>query len=297
MEQNYLLELHGRAAGRFFAFTGGGPTAAVLEKPAPGTIARKHILSRGYQDMVLTCGTGMSRGFYDWIGSSFGGASDRKDGAVVVLDNKQKPTARLQFGQALVTSLVLPELDRSTGEAAYMTVGVSPEFTRSTAAEAGAELGVYISALPRAWNISDFRLWIDGLEADCAHVTHIGSLSLREKTVYDPSGESRELRQAPTGREYSNLVFRLPNMFADGFYKWFDDFVVKGNNSERNEKNGTLEFFAPNSNTAYFGLKFSGLGIFKFGFGSGLRTKTNLPVTVEMYCENMKFYAGAAAVR
>ena len=178
-----------------------------------------------------------------------------------------------------------------------MTVVLSPEFTRSTAAEASAELGVYISALPRAWNISDFRLWIDGLEADCAHVTHIGSLSLREKISRVLTGDSRDVRKEPTGREYSNLVFQLPNMYADGFYKWFEDFVVKGNSGEFNEKNGTLEFFAPDSNKAYFGLKFSGLGIFKFGSESGLRTKTSLPVTVEMYCENMKFYAGAAAVR
>jgi hypothetical protein len=297
MEQNYLLELEGKSAGRFFAFTGGTIQADVVTLGAfQGSIRPKQIGSVKYQDMVLTCGTGMSRGFYEWVGTSFGGAATRRNGAVVALDRKQKPIARLEFKEALVTSLVLPGLDRSANKEAFLTVSISPEMTTPTKAEASAKLGVYVSTLQKAWNVGSFRLRIDGLETDCARVTHVGSLKLGQKITTFDVGDSRNPTKEPTTTEYPNLFVRLPEMSADGFYKWHDDFVVNGNNSSAFEKKGTLEFFAPNSTKAYFGLKFAGLGIFQIESASGLRTKSGLPLTVGMYCESMRFYAGASAI-
>ena len=177
-----------------------------------------------------------------------------------------------------------------------MTVKISPELTRSTGAEASAKPGVYISSLPKAWNISDFRLRVDGLETDCAHVTQIDSLSLGQKVAEDYIGDSREAQKEATSLEYPDVVIRLPEMYATGFFKWFDDFVAKGNNSPQFEKKGTLEVFAPHSSKAYFGLQFSGLGIKEIAGSSALRTKTGLPVTIALYCESMKFYAGPSAI-
>ena len=297
MQQNYLLEIDGKPAGRFFAFTGGTIQAdVILESAGADNIRHKHISSVKYQDMVLSCGTGMSRGFYEWLGATFGGSASRKNGAVVALDQRQAPTARLEFMHALVSSLILPKLDKSANEAAFMTVKISPEVTRSTGAEASAKPGVYISSLPKAWNISDFRLRIDGLETDCAHVTKIDSLSLGQKVAEDYIGASRDAQKEAGSLEYSDLVIRLPEMYASGFFKWLDDFVAKGNNSPQFEKKGTLEFFAPHSSKAYFGIQFGGLGIREIAGSSALRTKTSLPVAVGMYCESMNFYAGPSAI-
>src|SRR5260370_42495313 len=105
--QTFLLELDGKAAGRFFAMTGGSVQAVVMQEAGAGPIRHKHVAGVKYEDMVLTCGTGMSRSFYDWIGDSLGGAALRRSGAVVVLDQKQAPAARLEFTNALVKSLVL----------------------------------------------------------------------------------------------------------------------------------------------------------------------------------------------
>jgi hypothetical protein len=127
-------------------------------------------------------------------------------------------------------------------------------------------------------------------------VTQIDSLSLGQKVAEDYIGVTREARKEAASLEYSDVVIRLPEMHATGFYKWLDDFVVKGNNSPQFEKKGTLEFFAPHSSKAYFGLQFGGLGIKEIAGSSALRTKTSLPVTVAMYCESMKFYAGPSAI-
>ena len=297
MLQNFLLELEGKPAGRFFAATGGSVQADVLiQSSGPGQVRHKHIAGVKYEDMVLTCGTGMSRAFYDWIGNSFGGAASRKSGAVIVLDQKQAPIARLEFRNALVKSLVVPELDHSGHAAAVMAVSISPEGTRSTEVGLSQGLGVYASALPKAWNISDFRIRIDGLEADCTHVTRVGWLNLGQNLAEFDLGEMRSAEKEPTSLQYSDLIVRLPGGFSTGFYKWLDDFVVKGDNSTQDEKKGVLEFFAPKSNTAYFEIEFSGLGIYKIDGPLALASKTSLPITVSMYCEAMKFRAGPAAV-
>jgi len=112
MLQNYLLELNGKAAGRFFDITEGTAEGEVVTH-STGVIKTKgkHIGSIKYQNMLLTCGTGMSHGFYEWLGTSFGGAVSRMNGAVIALDDKQKPIGRLEFSEALVQSLVLPALE------------------------------------------------------------------------------------------------------------------------------------------------------------------------------------------
>jgi hypothetical protein len=299
MLQNYLLELDGRPAGRFFDFAGGMAEGEVVTVKTGGTnqVDKKHIGSVRYQDMVMTCGTGMSRGFYEWLGSGFEGMNSRLTGAVLALDNKQVPTARLDFRDALIKSVVLPELERGANKEAYLTVKLSPEQTLRKDPDPKTKLGVYASALQRAWNIGSFRLSIVGLEAECAKVTRINSLNLGQRMTLHNFGESRDGQKEGTKLEYSNLVVKLPAMSAKGFIKWHEDFVVHGNNSNKAEKNGNLEFFAPNSTQPYFLLEFSNLGIMSISGLSGLNTNTGVPITVEMYCEKMKFVAGSAAVK
>lgn len=296
MLQKYLLELESKAAGRFFEMSGGGVQASVVETLGPGTQRQKHLGSMKYDDILITCGTGMSRAFYNWIGDSFGGAAARRNGAVVLLDNSQAPTARLEFMHSLVKSVFLPQLNHSRNAAAYMKVSISPESTRSAEASRSEKPGVYAAALPKAWNISDFRIKIQGLDSDCAHVTQVGALSLGQKIAEDDWGEKRDSRKEPGRTEYSDLILALPGNRAAGFIKWFDDFVVNGNNTSNNEKQGVLEYFAPNSTKAYFQVEFSGLGIYNLSGASAMAAKSAAPVTVTMYCEAMKFRAGPSAV-
>jgi hypothetical protein len=51
MEQNFLLELDGKATGRFFDFSGGTAAADVVTVPRGGTYSPKHISNVRYEDM------------------------------------------------------------------------------------------------------------------------------------------------------------------------------------------------------------------------------------------------------
>jgi len=289
--QNYLLELEGKAVGRLFAAEGGNVEAEVIKSAGGSSFVHKHIGSVKYQDLMIRCGTGMARDFYDWLGDSLDGAFVRKSGAVLSLDASNKPSARREFTNALITSLEFPKLSASSKDHAYMTVTMRPEMTRSTQADPGQKPGIYVSKLTKAWHLSDFRLKIDGLEEDCRHIRAIGALRMGQKTqAEDISGN------VPSGSEYSDLEVSLLGTPGAAFYKWFEDFVQRGKSGPQYEKSGLLQFFAPNATKSYFELELTGLGPYKVDVAQHPDAKTLLPATYTLYCNGMKFRAGPAAV-
>jgi T4-like virus tail tube protein gp19 len=296
MQANFLPELDGKPAGRFFAAKGGElKSARVSEAMGGGHHApMRHAAPAGYEDLTLICGTGMSRGFYDWLGSSTTGASVRKSGAVVRLDIDGVPTRRVEFTDALVTTLVTPQLDRSSNETAFLTVTISPTRVTYQTTPSRQDLTLYRHEWQKAWNVSSFRLRIDGLETGCARVNQVGSVKLGRALIedkLDPKSSTKE----PGPVKYSDLSVNLPEASADAFYSWAGA-VIKGDPRKGSSKSGTLEFFAPASRKAYFGIEFSDLVIASIAKASAARAKSNLPVTVNMAFESAKFHAGASAV-
>src|SRR5712692_1364452 len=90
----YALEVGRIAAGWIQKFSGGSATAEVVtEKIGIDHLARKHLAGVKYEDIVLEVGTGMSKGFYEWIKAAWDGKSVRQDGAVIVTDYDFKEQA------------------------------------------------------------------------------------------------------------------------------------------------------------------------------------------------------------
>jgi len=290
MEQPFLLELDGQLAGRFFDFKGGGFIADVILLSNPGLMTHKQIDDPDFHEMVLACGTGMSRSFYDWISSTFQQEYARRSGAIITLDRFSKPTARLNFQRALVTSLAMPALDASSKDPAYMTVTIKPERTSSIGPTASQSVGAYSSAIPKAWETSSFRIKIDGLETECQHVTKIEALRLKQGIVKSHAGERRHREIEPAAIEVSDLVFELPKSFTGRFDQWFKSSVVEGQNPGDEERNGTLDFLAPRTATSYFGLKLNGLQIYRM-------TRSGASIKFVMHCTKMEFSASGAAVK
>lgn len=290
MEQRFLLELDGRPAGRFFEFKGGEINSEVIAVSHPRLITRKHLNGVEFQDMVLACGTGMSQTFYDWVGSTFRRNYLRKNGAIITLDRLSKPSARLNFEQALVSSLGMPALDASSKDPAYMAVSLKPQRTSFSGSPGPQSVGAYSSLTAMAWRTNSFRIKIDGLESECQHVTKIDALTLRQKNQVNAVGERRDYEIEPTAIDFPNLILELPKMFAGKFNQWFQSSVLEGKDPTDKERNGTLDFLAPRAATPYFGLKLNGLGIFKM-------TSSAASLKVELYCTKMEFSASSAAIK
>ena len=100
--------------------------ADVIKTHDLGLLARKQLGRIRLTDLALGCGPGMSRVFYNWVGSAFTGSFQRKDAAVVTLDHSSKAIARKEVRGAFVSSLVLPELDTSNAKQAVLMITLKP---------------------------------------------------------------------------------------------------------------------------------------------------------------------------
>jgi phage tail-like protein len=282
-------------AGWVNSAEGGHATSdVVVEKLGPDHIARKHIGGVKYEDITLNCGTGMSKGFYNWIKDSFDAKHSRKNGAIIAANYDFKELTRLTFYNALVTEIGMPALDAASKDAAKMSIKWAPEYTRFSASVGGGATiaGKYANdaKIQKKWLPANFRLKIEGLEVPCVKVNKIEALVIKQKVAENPVGEQRDYQKEPTSVETPNLVITFPESHSKEFYDWHEDFVIKGNNGDDKEKGGTLEYLTPNLQEILFTLTFKHLGIFKLTpekVESG--SEQIRRVKAEMYCEELTF--------
>jgi phage tail-like protein len=297
---NFGLELDGMAAGWLASFEGGMPNAdVILEKLGPDHYQHKHISPPKYDDITLTFGTAMSQHFWKWVKSSFDELSYvRKNGAVVAANYNYKETSRLTFYNGLITELTFPALDATSREGARVTCKVTPEYTRMAVTPKGGSDVKFQGERGKQmkWSPANFRLSIDGLEEGCTRVAKIDAITLRKKSTPYQVGEERDYSIEPVQVEYPNLAITLPESHSEGFFKWYEDFVIAGNNGEDGEKTGSLDFLDQSLGGTLFTVSFDRLGIFKITPDKAEAGSEQIRrIKVEMYMEHAKIEYGAGA--
>jgi hypothetical protein len=276
------LELDGQHSGWLESAEGGYATADVLTD----STQRKHIAGVKYEDIVLTCGTGMSKGFYDWIKASFDKRPMVKSGAIVAFDASGRPVSRLDWGNGTLTEIALPALDAASKDPAYLTVKITPASTRVAAPQAAP---APINLSQKKWLPSNFRLQIAGCSNACSRVRAIDAIALTASQAPGPLGATRMIQASPRVLETPNLSVATAEVDAGEFFTWYEDFLIKGGNTPDKEKTGTLEYLSSDLKTV-FTLNFTGLGIFKFA-PEKLQTsvQTIRRVKTGMYCDSIGF--------
>ena len=276
-----MLELEGLPCGWIWTAEGGSVTADVMEvRPDPTSPARKHPGPVKYEEIILSCGAGLSEPCYDWIKAFLAGKPARKSGAVTYFDSAGSEVSRLNFTNAAIAEITFPAVDAKWQENAVMTVKLSPESTRRDRDRAGRVVNFDSVSMP-PWLTNHFRLSIDGLADTSARTSRIEAMVARNEPA--------------TGLEISDLVITFPPAAAQPIEIWFDDFLVKGNHADAQEKSGRLEFLSPVQPAPFFTLSFEHLGIFRLE-PVALDTGTRLvyPLQARMYCENLRFDIGFA---
>jgi phage tail-like protein len=296
----YGIELKSVLAGWVKEIDGGHATAEVVsEKIGADHLAHKHLGPLKYEEISMKCGAAMSNGLYAWIQTGFNQTSNaqgREDGAIVYADYDNNETSRLNWTQGIITEFGMPALDASSKDAALMTIKFQPETTRKLIGGGGKISFPSDAAKAKKWLPSNFKIRIDGCETGCRWVNKVEALSIKQKVTDNAVGELRDSEKVPTSVEVPNLVLTLSESHSDEFYKWHEDFVIKGNNQDDKERGGQLDYISSNLTEVLFTLQFLHLGVFKVGpdkveaGGEPVRR-----VKVEMYCEDIKFdYAGSA---
>jgi phage tail-like protein len=291
----YALEIDGIMAGWLHSAEGGHATSDVVtEKIGASQLQRKNPGNAKYEDIALTCGTGMSKGFYEWLRATLDHQYQRKNGAIVSYDYNYKELSRLEFHNALITEIGFPALDAASKDAAKMTIKFSPEFTRMQTKTGGIAKAALPTKVQKKWLPSNFKLQIAGL--DCTKVNKVEAITVKQKVTDNPVGTAQGYTKEPANLESPNLVITLPEANAAGFLKWHEDFVKSGKNNKGVEKTGQLTYLTEDLRETLFTLNFHGLGIFKLTHDKVEAHNEQIArAKAEMYCESIQFSYGPAA--
>ena len=207
----------------------------------------------------------------------------------MLADQNFVAVSQREFFQAFITETTIPALDGASKEPAYLTLKFAPEYARTT--KAAGKLTGPAKGNQKLWLSSNFRLTIDGL--DCTRVSQVDQFTIRQSVAPDEIGEVRHPVRQPTRLEFPNLSITLSEASANTWFDWFDDFVIKGNNDESKEKNGSISILSANLADELLRIDLFNLGIFKIGPD---KTEANadqiVTVTAHLYCERMELQVG-----
>jgi phage tail-like protein len=280
-ETKFALELEGAGMGLLKSVAGGGVFAEVITITlGSDLLPRKHLGPAQYENFKVQLGLGLADAMYDWIEKSWTSSVQRKSGSIIVTDNKLRAQSRRDFSDALITETTIPAMDATSKEPAWLTLKLAAESIQSSKST-GKTIGTV--GKEKLFQSSGFRLEIDGL--DCKRVSNIESFTVKRKVATAGPGGSL-IDQSRL--EFPNLQITLAEAGADDWIEWADDFIINGNNSSTNEKNGTLFLLSPNLKTELARVKLFNLGICR------LTPEITGPTAIrrlrtELYCERMEF--------
>jgi len=279
-----VLNLEGVECGRVGLVTGGNATADVIsEPPGPDHIVKKHLAGVKYEDIQVSFGMGMAKVVYDWVAAALKGTFQRKNGSIIVANHEGTALRTLEFTNALITEVDITAMNAHSRDLSFMTMKLTPELTRFS--QGGTKVSIAGDGGAKRWMSANFRLQIDGL--DCRNVNHIDPFPITLTFGSANVGELRDFEKEPLQLHVPNLKVTLSEAFAQSWYGWHEDFVIKGNNGADKLKHGTLTFLTQDQTKELAHINFFNLGIFRlaqnFSDEEAIRT-----VTTEMFCERVE---------
>jgi len=282
---NFSLALDGTNVGVLKSVDGGGATAEVIsEAVGEDRYSHKHLGNVKYEEFSMQLGFGMNKAVYDWIAASWTRNFTRKNGAVVAADFKFDVKSERKFSNALITETGIPACDGSSKDPGYLSLSFAPEQTQDVKASGTLSVGKQ----QKLWLPSNFKLEIDGL--DCSKVNKIDAFTVKQAVVAGDLGEERLPTREPGKIEFPNLSITFAEVSAQSWVDWHKDFVINGNSSSEQEKNGRVVLLSANLQEQLVEIKFFNLGIFKLDAEAGEPNATApARMTAELYCERMEF--------
>jgi phage tail-like protein len=227
---HFGLELDGSEnVGLFRSIEGGGVRADVMTYQNGGDYLRMRQLGKAkFEDIKVQVGMAMSKGFYDWIENFFEGNAVRKNGAIVAADFYYNERARREFKNAIIKELTFPKLDASDKNAAYMSIAFAPETIEFKAGSAQKMPQPKGFDSQKLWTACNFSFVLDGFGDACRRISKIDSFTVKQNVIEYHSGGERWPTKHPSGVEFPNIAFYLPEADAQKFVDELDKRVVKG---------------------------------------------------------------------
>ena len=218
-----------------------------------------------YEEIVVHCGTGMSKAFYDWLKSATQKQSLRKSGAIVACDYNETERSRIEFTNATISEIGFPALDGASKDPAMITIKFSPESTHFITKPAG-KLSAPLNPKQKNWLASNFRLQIAPM--DCAYVSKIDAITIRPNAGSTPIGGFGINTKPAAATDVPALGITMAAAKADSLNQWYAECAL-GKIGASTKRAGQLDYLAPDLQEALFTLKFGNLGISSLSLSTG----------------------------
>lgn len=290
---NFIFTLDDEPAdgGYLKSVEGGTVKGAIIEEMVgPELVHFKHLSTIEIEPIGLELGMAVSGPMMNWIQKSWKRNFERKSGSIIFTDFDYRAKLEMAFTDALIVETTFPALDGSDKSPAYMKVKLHPE---GVTLKDGDEHIVQptMGGKQKLWSPSNFRMKIDGL--DCSYVNKIDSISVKQKVKQFHFGRERHPQIEPTGLEYSNITLTMAVEHASDFIDWHQSYVVKGGKDTAHEKQGAIEFMAPNGGEPLLTLTLKNVGLFSLTIEKAEANAEDVKrCKVELYCEAMELDQG-----
>lgn len=224
----------------------------------------------------------------EWIRQSFEKSYAYKDGSITIADFDSNATQRIDFSNALITSVTIPKLDGASKEAAYMDVEWEAEeikFSRGS-----GKIHSTGTSNQKRWTPSKFSFTLDGFDEGCRRVSTIESFSWKQGVTRDNIGIVRMGTLHPTKVMVPDLKVSFSAATAKPWQDWAKSWIVDGNTLVNHHKTGAIYFLAPNTNDHIGRIDLYGVGLKKLTAPAlGANKEEIARYTAELYVEKMTF--------
>jgi phage tail-like protein len=134
LQYNFLLEIDGTsdAVAGFTEVSGINMESDIVEyrEGADTATVRKMPGLRKYGNITLKRGYTTNTELWDWRKTVIDGATERKSGVIILLNESREPVLRWEFSQAWVSKYDGPALNATANEAAIEAIEIAVEDVR-----------------------------------------------------------------------------------------------------------------------------------------------------------------------
>ena len=284
----FALEIDGYNAGFLKKFSGLAMEADIVSNDlGPDNVQKKHVSNIKWTPGKATVGIGMGKGMYDWIQAAFDKGYMTKNGSFTSADFNYKAMSRLDFMNALITSVTCPKLDGSSKDAAYFDVEFEAEQVRWSKG-AGDDIRGKIGPKQKAWLCSNFRVEIGSLP--CSRVATVDSFTWKCSVAADQIGIFREPTKHPAKVTVPEVKLSISHADHDAWAQAAKKWFVDGHHLESDEMTGRIVFLDPNMTDEIGSIDLMNVGFKKFSDEDSEANSEKIKrFNVELYVEKMKF--------
>jgi hypothetical protein len=287
----FQLDVDGYNVGFLKKFSGLAMEADIASNDlGPDNMQKKHVANIKWTAGKATVGMGMGKGMYDWIHASFKKGYVHKNGSFIAGDFNYAAQSRLDFFDALITSVTVPKLDGSSKDAAYFDIEFEAEKVKWVKGDGKSIQSSIGTGKQKSWLCANFRVEIDDMP--CERVATIDSFTWKCSVAPDSIGTNREPTKHPAKVTVPDIKLSISHADHDAWATWAHEWFVVGNHfdEKKHEKQGRIVFLGPDLKAELGEIKLKQLGLKKFSSDDSEANSEKIKrFNVELYVEEMEF--------